>query len=100
MIGRYNRPLRNSSRTFIFVPALPTIHILGLAHGVECLTFALVSIRGLAFAAYTLSEKILGVDLWHYWTDHTPAQKESIIIPADLNIQSGSPTFQFVQAIN
>jgi hypothetical protein len=51
-VGRCSMPSRNSSQTFIFVPALPAIHILGLAHGVECLTFALVSIRGFAFAAW------------------------------------------------
>jgi hypothetical protein len=51
MIGRYNRPSRNSRRSFIFVPDLPAIHIRGLAHGVECLTLGRVS--------------ILGFDLWH-----------------------------------
>jgi hypothetical protein len=33
MIGRYNQPSRNSRRSFIFVPDLPAIHILGLAQG-------------------------------------------------------------------
>jgi hypothetical protein len=51
MIGRYNRPSRNSRRNFIFVPFLPAIHIRGLAHGVESLTFGRVSILGFALAA-------------------------------------------------
>ncbi|MDR2440275.1 MAG: hypothetical protein LBE12_13025 [Planctomycetaceae bacterium] len=46
MIDRYNRPSRNSRRSFIFAPAFPAIHIRGLAHGVEWLTLGRVSIHG------------------------------------------------------
>jgi hypothetical protein len=35
MIGRYNRPSRNSRRSFIFVPALPAIHIRGVADAIH-----------------------------------------------------------------
>jgi hypothetical protein len=46
MIGRYDRPSRNSRRSFIFVPALPAIHIRALAQGVECLTLGRALIHG------------------------------------------------------
>jgi hypothetical protein len=51
--------------------------------------------RGSIYAAYALSEEILGVDPWYYWVDKEPVARTSIEIPAGLNRQFGSPTFKY-----
>jgi hypothetical protein len=54
-----------------------------------------VDVRGAIYAAYTLSEEVLGVDPWYYWTDHEPAPRKQIVVPASLNIAEGQPTFRY-----
>ncbi len=49
--------------------------------------------RGAIYAAYAMSEEILGVDPWYYWTDHEPLARRGIEVPADLNKDSG-PRFR------
>jgi hypothetical protein len=51
--------------------------------------------RGSIYAAYALSEEILGVDPWYFWVDREPAPKSSIAVPEGLNIKSGVPTFKY-----
>jgi hypothetical protein len=51
-------------------------------------------IRGAIYAAYALSEEILGVDPWYYWTDHEPERRRSIVVPAGFNERFGPPTFK------
>jgi len=51
--------------------------------------------RGAIYAAYALAEEILGVDPWHYWTDHEPVPRRQIEVPSDLNKQFGPPTFRY-----
>jgi hypothetical protein len=51
--------------------------------------------RGAIYAAYALSEEILGVDPWYYWTDHEPAARREIEVPANFEKKSGSPTFRY-----
>ena len=51
--------------------------------------------RGSIYAAYALAEEILGVDPWYYWTDHEPAARTQIDVPADLNRRFGPPTFRY-----
>ena len=51
--------------------------------------------RGAIYAAYALAEEILGVDPWYYWTDHQPAARREIEVPANLDHKSGPPTFRY-----
>lgn len=51
--------------------------------------------RGTIYAAYALSEEILGVDPWYYWVDKEPAARTKIEIQAGFDRQFGSPTFRY-----
>ncbi|AKJ65157.1 glycosyl hydrolase 115 family protein [Kiritimatiella glycovorans] len=51
--------------------------------------------RGLIFAAYALSEEILGVNPWYFWTGHEPEARRHIDVPATLNETFGPPTFRY-----
>lgn len=51
--------------------------------------------RGAIYAAYALSEKVLGVDPWYYWTDKEPTARVRIEVPAHLNERFGPPTFKY-----
>ncbi len=52
-------------------------------------------LRGSIYALYAFSEEVLGVDPWWFWADKEPAFRESIEVPASLNIVAGSPTFKY-----
>ncbi|MDR1594973.1 MAG: glycosyl hydrolase 115 family protein [Prevotellaceae bacterium] len=52
-------------------------------------------IRGSIYAAYSLSEELLGVDPWYFWTDNDPAIRERIAVPAGFDKSHGSPTFKY-----
>ncbi len=42
-----------------------------------------------------LSEEILGVDPWYYWTDHEPSPRREIEVPSNLDEQFSPPTFRY-----
>jgi len=52
-------------------------------------------IRGSIYAAYSLSEEILGVDPWYYWVDKEPVSRNSIEIAEGFNKQYGPATFKY-----
>lgn len=52
-------------------------------------------VRGSIFAAYALSEELLGVDPWYFWTDNEAAKQERIAVPAGFDRSHGSPTFKY-----
>lgn len=52
-------------------------------------------IRGAIYAAYTLSEEILGVDPWYFWTDQEPTRRKQIEVSGGLDKKFGSPTFRY-----
>lgn len=52
-------------------------------------------VRGSIYAAYTLSEEILGVDPWYFWTDHEPVPRKQIGVSASLDESFGQPTFRY-----
>lgn len=54
-----------------------------------------VDIRGAIYAAYAVSEEILGVDPWYFWTDHEPSPRKQIEVPAGLKKNFGPPTFRY-----
>ncbi|MBI5086036.1 MAG: glycosyl hydrolase 115 family protein [Acidobacteria bacterium] len=51
--------------------------------------------RGAIYAVYEFSHRHLGVDPFHWWTDHEPAKKERISIPSSYHLSPGSPTFRY-----
>jgi len=53
-------------------------------------------LRGTIYAVYQFSEKYLGIDPLYYWTDHLPAHRASIAIPANLLPETyPAPVFRY-----
>lgn len=52
-------------------------------------------IRGSIYAAYTLSEEILGVDPWYYWVDKEPIKQNRIEIAEGFDKHYGPATFKY-----
>src|SRR6185437_11806535 len=51
--------------------------------------------RGTMYAIYEFSQEYLGVDPMYYWTDHEPAHRASVEVPASLNKQFPAPLFKY-----
>jgi Glycosyl hydrolase family 115 len=51
--------------------------------------------RGAIYAAYALSEELLGVDPWYYWVDKEPEYKGSVQVPLDYHKSWGPPSFKY-----
>lgn len=60
---------------------------------VVCLTGT--DLRGTIYAIYEFSQQYLGVDPMYYWTDHEPARRTSIQIPASLDRKFPAPVFRY-----
>jgi len=52
-------------------------------------------VRGVIYAVYEFSQRFLKVDPFYWWTDHAPPRNDRIVIPADLSVREGSPTFRY-----
>ena len=65
------------------------------AAGRPALVAAGMDMRGSIYAAYALSEEILGVDPWYYWVDKEPVARQRIEVPAGLEKRFGPPTFKY-----
>jgi hypothetical protein len=52
-------------------------------------------LRGCIYAAYALSEEILGVDPWYYWVDKEPVRRDRIEVPTGFDKRFGPPTFKY-----
>ena len=51
--------------------------------------------RGTIYAIYQFSQQYLGVDPLYYWTDHQPARRGRIEIPASLDKAFPAPVFKY-----
>jgi hypothetical protein len=51
--------------------------------------------RGTILAIYQFSEEFLGIDPLYYWTDHEPAHRARIELPASLKETFPSPVFKY-----
>lgn len=51
--------------------------------------------RGTIYAIYEFSQDYLGVDPMYYWTDHAPARRTSITVPASLARRFPAPLFKY-----
>lgn len=51
--------------------------------------------RGTIYAIYQFSQEYLGVDPMYYWTDHAPARRTSIQLPASLDKNFPAPVFRY-----
>jgi len=63
--------------------------------GRQALVATGADMRGSIYAAYALSEEILGVDPWYYWVDKEPLTRSSINIPEGFNKKFDPPTFKY-----
>ena len=52
-------------------------------------------VRGTIYAIYQFSENYLGVDPMYYWTDHDPAKRRSVEIPAAFKQAFPAPVFKY-----
>jgi len=52
-------------------------------------------VHGAIYAAYALSEEILGVDPWYFWVDKEPVFRGRVEVTSDFNKNSGPPTFKY-----
>lgn len=50
---------------------------------------------GTIYAIYQFSQQYLGVDPMYYWTDHEPAHRSSIPLPASLHEKVPPPVFRY-----
>lgn len=68
-----------------------------LAHpvGGAALVATGADVRGAIYAAYALSEDLLGVDPWYYWVDKEPVPRTCITLPAGYAKRFGPPTFKY-----
>ncbi len=51
--------------------------------------------RGTIYAIYQFSQEYLGTDPMYYWTDHEPAHKDQIEVPATLKKDYPAPVFKY-----
>jgi hypothetical protein len=65
------------------------------AHGANTVVLAGADMRGTIYAIYQFSQEFLGVDPLYYWTDHQPAKRARIEIPANLDKSFPSPVFKY-----
>ncbi len=63
--------------------------------GRPALVAAGADVRGTIYAAYALSEELLGVDPWYFWVDKPPAFRGQIEVPAGYHKGCGPPTFRY-----
>ncbi len=52
-------------------------------------------VRGGIYAVYAVSERLLGVDPWWYWTDLEPTPQQRVELHPDLDYRSETPTFEY-----
>ena len=64
-------------------------------HTTEAVVLSGADMRGTIYAVYQFSEKYLGIDPLYYWTDHEPARRASITLPASLNETYAPPVFTY-----
>ena len=51
--------------------------------------------RGTMYAVYEFSQEFLGIDPLYYWTDHEPARRTAVEVPASLHKQFPAPLFKY-----
>lgn len=52
-------------------------------------------VRGAVYAAYTLAERVLGVNPLYLWTDDEPEYSGVVAVPGDLNVSVAPPVFKY-----
>jgi hypothetical protein len=62
---------------------------------VKVIRLAGSDMRGTLFAIYQFSQEHLGVDPMYYWTDHEPARRAVLHLPATLHEVYGPPVFRY-----
>jgi hypothetical protein len=65
------------------------------ANGSRTIVLSGADMRGTIYAIYQFSQQFLGVDPMYYWTDHEPAKRARIEIPADFKKYFPPPVFKY-----
>ena len=60
----------------------------------NCVLLTGADLRGAIYAVYEFSQRFLGVDPLWYWTDHNPAVRTSVTVPAAFRLNS-VPVFRY-----
>ncbi|MGA9882773.1 MAG: glycosyl hydrolase 115 family protein [Candidatus Acidiferrales bacterium] len=64
-------------------------------HTTRVIRLAGSDMLGTIYAIYQFSQRYLGVDPMYYWTDHEPARRNSIALPASLDKRYPAPVFRY-----
>lgn len=65
------------------------------AAGRQSLVATGTDMRGAMYAAYAVSEYLLGVDPWYYWVDKEPAYRGEVRVADDYDRTFGPPTYRY-----
>ncbi|MCX6622458.1 MAG: glycosyl hydrolase 115 family protein [Acidobacteria bacterium] len=60
----------------------------------SCVLLTGADLRGAIYAVYEFSQRFLGVDPLWFWTDHEPARRTSVTVPAGFRLAS-APAFRY-----
>ncbi len=66
----------------------------GRGHAIAMVRLNGADMRGTMYAIYEFSQKFLGVDPMYFWTDHEPAPRDTVSVPAQFHT-SGAPVFGY-----
>lgn len=61
----------------------------------QAIVLAGADMRGTIYAVYEFAQKFLRIDPLYFWTDHDPARRASITIPASLGDKYAAPAFKY-----
>jgi Glycosyl hydrolase family 115 len=75
--------------------SISVVHAEGKAQPTHVVLLAGADMRGTIYAVYEFSQEYLGTDPLYYWTDHQPARRDRIEIPASLNKVFPAPLFKY-----
>ncbi len=59
------------------------------------LVLAGAGMRGTIYAIYEFSHRFPGVDPLYFWTDHEPARRRSVTVPAGTIVDGAQPAFRY-----
>jgi hypothetical protein len=65
------------------------------ADGQNTVVLSGADMRGTIYAIYQFSQQFLGVDPMYYWTDHEPAKRARIEVPANFRKSFPAPVFKY-----
>ncbi len=99
LIGEQSKIPRSMRPTGLTAPESFSISVAAANWSTKQPTRAVVlagaDMRGTIYAIYQFSQDYLGVDPLYYWTDHQPARRARIEVPASLDRAFPAPVFKY-----